>query len=127
MGHPAKERYILFYILLEMVNLVILTIFAILNISHYPFASMSAILIGCSFLWYGLYLMYKFYLEIRDYNSVQSGVIEISCNTHPDPLIGLPERAVDSTAVRQALLFGNPLNCGLQTTTDNNEINLATV
>lgn len=43
--------------------------------------------------------MVGFYMEMAAYNSVKSGAIEITCNPHINPLMGLPERAIESTAV----------------------------
>ncbi|XP_023013247.1 uncharacterized protein [Leptinotarsa decemlineata] len=94
----GNERYVLLYILLEFSNLFIITIFAGINIFEYRSLYLGILFVVCLFLWYGLYCMYGFYAELAEYNSVKSGVIEITCNTNINP-IAFPEKAVESTAV----------------------------
>lgn len=59
--------------------------------THYLFFSV--------ILWYNLHCMYGFYKELAEFNSVKSGVIEITYNGQINPLMTLPEKAVDNTAV----------------------------
>ncbi|KAJ8927107.1 hypothetical protein NQ314_020380 [Rhamnusium bicolor] len=66
---------------------------------EYKSIAITVLFIISLILWYGLYCMYGFYEELAEYNSVKSGVIEISCNTHINPLMILPEKAIESTAV----------------------------
>lgn len=42
--------------------------------------------------------MFSFYADMVEYNTVKSGVIEITCNTNVNPVL-FPEKAVESTSV----------------------------
>ncbi|XP_056648418.1 uncharacterized protein LOC130904064 [Diorhabda carinulata] len=92
------EKYVFLYIILEMTNLFIITVFAAINVFEYKSFSLAGLLLVCFFLWYGLYCMVGFYNELAEYNSVKSGVIEITCNTNINPVV-FPEKAIESTAV----------------------------
>ncbi|KAG5893905.1 hypothetical protein JTB14_014514 [Gonioctena quinquepunctata] len=94
----GNEKYVLLYILLEFSNLFIITIFAGINIFEYRSLYLVVLFSVCLFLWYGLYCMYGFYTELAEFNSVKSGVIEITCNTNINP-VAFPEKAIESTAV----------------------------
>ncbi|CAH1098616.1 unnamed protein product [Psylliodes chrysocephalus] len=103
----GNERTVLLYILLEMVNLFIITVFSAINIFEYKSltrsASLTGLCIGCVLLWYGLYCMVSFYNELEEYNktTIKSGLIEYSATngtTGLEPVM-FPEKAIDSTAV----------------------------
>ncbi|KAJ8919310.1 hypothetical protein NQ315_003894, partial [Exocentrus adspersus] len=95
----AKEKLVLLYQLLELSNLMIITIFAVFNMFEYKSFIIGGLFLICVILWNGLYCMIGYYSELSEYNSVKSGAIEITCNPHINPLMGLPEKAIDSTAV----------------------------
>lgn len=104
---------------MELINLFILTIFSGINIFEYDSYALTVLFIVCGkynnyfhnyirkyiiflivLLWYGLYCMYSFYVEMAEYNNpVKSGAIEISYNANINPLMQLPEKAIENTAV----------------------------
>ncbi|CAG9832236.1 unnamed protein product [Diabrotica balteata] len=94
----GNEKYVFLYIILEMTNLFIISVFAGINVFEYKSFSIAALFVVCMVLWYGLYCMVGFYNELAEYNSVKSGVIEITCNTNINP-VAFPEKAIESTAV----------------------------
>lgn len=97
----GKENTVLLYILLEFVIVFVLTVFSAMNIYEEFSLVMFILLASCPLLWLGLYNVYGFYLELHNYNSgaVQAGVEEIACNTHTNPLVAFPEKALDTTTV----------------------------
>ncbi|XP_019874446.1 uncharacterized protein LOC109602506 [Aethina tumida] len=95
----AKERIVLLYMLLELVNLMILSIFCGMNMIFKESILLTMLFLICLILWYNLHCMYGFYKELAEFNSVKSGVIEITYNGQINPLMTLPEKAVDNTAV----------------------------
>ncbi|CAH0560854.1 unnamed protein product [Brassicogethes aeneus] len=96
----GKERCVLLYMLFELVNLMVLSIFCGMNMLFKESLLLTILFLICLILWYNLHCMYGFYKELAEYNSVKSGVVEISYNSGQiNPLMTMPERAVDNTSV----------------------------
>ncbi|XP_050303495.1 uncharacterized protein LOC126741187 [Anthonomus grandis grandis] len=99
----GKENIVLLYLLIEFVILFTLTIFTAMNNLDFENFSPTFLIafLLCISLWIGHYNVYLFYLELQKYNnsSVQAGVEEIACNTHPNPMESFPEKSLDTTTV----------------------------
>ncbi|XP_044253997.1 uncharacterized protein LOC123004690 [Tribolium madens] len=96
----AKEKYVLLYLLLGSVTLFIIIIYT----GIYMFRNGVLFLLFCFsvFMCYGQVFMYYFYEEVAEYNTVKSGVIEISYNADPksyDNSAVLADGIIDNTAV----------------------------
>nr|CAI5830233.1 unnamed protein product [Callosobruchus analis] len=94
----GKERLVFLYMVLELTNLMIITIFALINTFRQGYYHLSIVLFICFFLWYGLWCTWSFYAELAEYNSVKSGPTEIVYQQNINP-VAFPDRAMESTHV----------------------------
>ncbi|KYB28194.1 hypothetical protein TcasGA2_TC032908 [Tribolium castaneum] len=96
----AKEKYVLLYLLLGSTTLFIVIIYS----GIYMFKNGVLFLLFCFsvFMCYGQVFMFYFYEEVAEYNTVKSGVIEISYNGDPksyDNSAVAADGIIDNTAV----------------------------
>ncbi|KAL1509751.1 hypothetical protein ABEB36_004439 [Hypothenemus hampei] len=99
--YQGKDNILLVYLLIEFVIVFTLSIFTFVS-SLGPNSMVFIILfLLCSGLWLGFYNVYKFYLELHEYNngSVRAGIDEISCQINTNPLESFPEKVLETTTV----------------------------
>ncbi|KAJ3657695.1 hypothetical protein Zmor_009482 [Zophobas morio] len=96
----AKEKYVLWYVLLGSVVVLIVTIFS--GIYMFEHGAILLLFVLSLFMCYGQLAMYHFYEELAEYNTVKSGVIEISYNgdarSYANSVVPTDDK-VDSTAL----------------------------
>ncbi|CAG9864690.1 unnamed protein product, partial [Phyllotreta striolata] len=100
------ERRVFLYLILQMANLFIISVFSAINMFEFKSITRSFGLVGILLMsilwWYGFYCMISFYNELEEYNrtTVKSGVIEITAtNTTGLEPVMFPDKAIESTLV----------------------------